>query len=84
MRFTEVGQDAKHDCPNTDEESDNEEQNLPLRNRDGPQEAPVTTIRSAEPVVTKDLGTKEPQNDLPAEQGLEEVRNLGRRLTVVI
>ena len=45
MRFTEVGQDAKHDCPNTDEESDDEKKNLPLGNGNGPEETPVTSVR---------------------------------------
>ena len=39
---------------------------------------------STQPVIAQNLRTKEPEHDLPAEEGPEEVGDLGRCLAVVV
>jgi hypothetical protein len=45
MCFAEVRKYHQHCSPHADEESDDQQQNLPLRYWGTPQEAPVTTVR---------------------------------------
>jgi hypothetical protein len=45
VNLAEMREDPHEDEPNTDEECNDEEKSLPVRNVGRPQEAPVTTIR---------------------------------------
>ena len=45
MRLTQPREDPHHNAPNTDEEGDDKKSDLPLWNRDVPEEAPVPSVR---------------------------------------
>jgi len=49
----------------------------------GPEVAPVSSIRSGEPVVLDDDGDKEPEDDLASEYGVVEGWHFARYLAVV-
>ena len=44
MRLAEMRQHEHHGGPDEDEEDDYEDEDVPLRNVDTPEEAPVTTV----------------------------------------
>ena len=72
---------AHEQTPNTDEEDGNLNNDSPSRHANQtPQELPVSTVRSRKPVVSQHLGDEEPDDELSAEQRLEEIGHVWRDL----
>lgn len=57
MRLCKVYQDRQYGRPDSDEEDNDENEDLPLRNVDAPQETPVATVRLSK-FVELEEGTK--------------------------
>lgn len=63
-----TNEDAHEKTPNADKENRNLNHDHPSRHiRDGPQELPVASVWTTEPIVAKDLREEEPNDELPPE-----------------
>ena len=84
MRFGELGEEDEDGSPDDNEETDYEQGDSPSRCvLSGPKIAPVSSVRSREPVVLDDDGDEEPENDLTADNGVVEGWHFTRYLAVV-
>ena len=83
MGLAEVRENIHHESPDADEESNDEQECSPFRHRCAPEESPVTTVRTTQPIITKNLRCKEPEHKFTTEERFEEIRNLRRNLAVI-
>lgn len=78
-------QDPHHKTPDSKEEDSDHDDHRPGRDlRVRPEISPITSVGSTEPIISQNLGDKEPDDQLSSEQSLEEIGHVGRNLSVVV